>query len=112
MNNGFPVLTWITFLPIVGAVFLMALNRQRVQWIRWGALLVSLADFVLSLRLYTDFDPSTPALQFVEKIPWIPRWGVSYSVGVDGISLFLILLTTLLSSVAILSSWKAITEKV
>ena len=112
MNNGFPVLTWITFLPIVGAVFLMALNRQRVQWIRWGALLVSLADFVLSLRLYTDFDPSTPALQFVEKIPWIPRWGVSYSVGIDGISLFLILLTTLLSSVAILSSWKAITEKV
>ncbi|MBI3013995.1 MAG: NADH-quinone oxidoreductase subunit M [Candidatus Tectomicrobia bacterium] len=85
---------------------------MRVQWIRWGALLVSLLDFVLSLKLYTDFNPATPALQFVEKVPWIPRWGVSYSVGVDGISLFLILLTTLLSSVAILSSWKAITERV
>ena len=73
---------------------------------------MAVANFLLSLLLFFYFQSETAGMQFVENVPWIPSLGVSYHLGVDGISLFLVLLTTLLSAVAILSSWTAITERV
>jgi NADH-quinone oxidoreductase subunit M len=79
---------------------------------RWLALAVSLAVFVLSLGLWTGFDASDGGFQMVENLDWIPQYGISYHLGVDGISLLLVLLTTLLIPVVILASWTSISDKV
>ncbi|MEE8448892.1 MAG: Fe-S-binding domain-containing protein, partial [Thermodesulfobacteriota bacterium] len=79
---------------------------------KYFACVVSLADFLLSLIFYFRFDGSTANFQFVDKLPWIETFGISYFVGIDGISLFLILLTNLLSVLAIYSSFSAINRRV
>ena len=110
--GGFPLLSIIVFLPLVGALVILFLNQRRVEQIRVVALVTSLVVFVLSVPLFFNFDSSTHQLQWVEKKPWIPSYGISYFVGIDGISLLLVLLTTFTTVLAILSSWKAITERV
>ena len=110
--GGFPLLSIIVFLPLVGALVILFLNQKRVEQIRVVALVTSLVVFVLSVPLFFNFDSSTHQLQWVEKKPWIPHYGISYFVGIDGISLLLVLLTTFTTVLAILSSWKAITERV
>src|SRR5438132_4642790 len=99
------ILTIVTFMPAVGALLLLFYNREHVRSIRMFALIVTLVTFVFSLHLIAHFDSSNPDFQFALKIPWMPSFGIDYSMGVDGISLFLILLTTLLTPLSILASW-------
>lgn len=107
---GFPILSLITFLPTVGAVILYFVEDE--DRIRWIAFLTSVATFVISLALPFTFDETTAQMQFVEKASWIPPWGIMYHLGVDGLSLLLVLLTTFLAPLAFLSTWTDITDRV
>lgn len=98
-------LTLLIFLPLVGAVFILLVGRGRDGFCRQVGLLVSLMVFGLSVPLYTGFRADTHEMQFVENMVWIESLGVHYKVGIDGISLLLVLITTLLTSLAILASW-------
>jgi NADH-quinone oxidoreductase subunit M len=99
------ILTIITFLPAAGAVLLLFYRNEHIRSIRAFALIVTILTFVVSLHLIVHFDSSNPDFQFAVKIPWMPSYGIDYALGIDGISLFLILLTTLLSPLAVLASW-------
>src|SRR4051812_4449418 len=101
----FNILTIITFMPAAGAVLLLLYGRENVRAVRAIALVVTLLTFVFSLHLITHFDSSNPDFQFAVRVPWMPSYGISYSLGIDGISMFLILLATVLSPLAILASW-------
>ena len=102
------MLSILIFLPTVFALILMALPERSV---RKYAMVFSLLNFGFSLLLFARFQPGSAALQLVEKVPWIPTFGINYFVGIDGISFWLVLLTTLLLPVTVLGSWTAITEK-
>ena len=99
------ILTIVTFTPAVGALLLLFYNREHVRSIRAFALIITIVTFVFSLHLVAHFDSNNPDFQFGIKMPWIPAYGIDYSMGIDGISLFLIILATLLSPLAILASW-------
>jgi len=112
MNQvGFPLLTIITFLPLAGIPILLLMKREQEEAMKRVALGVSALTFVVSLALIVFFVPGAAGPQFVDRAPWVPQWGIQYFLGVDGISLWLVLLTTLLSPIAILSSWNAIHER-
>jgi NADH-quinone oxidoreductase subunit M len=102
------LLSLVLWLPMAGAVVLMLLPRKMEAEIKAGGLLVALSTFILSLTILGDFQERQPAFQLVESRDWIPEWGITYSIGVDGISLWLVLLTTLLTPVVLLSSWNSI----
>jgi NADH-quinone oxidoreductase subunit M len=108
--NG-PILSIVTFLPLAGAILLIFINKEKTSLLKSIALLLTLITFVISLALYFNFDPQTADPQFVEKGAWI-GYGINYHIGIDGISLFLIILTTFLIPIAILSSWKYITKRI
>jgi NADH-quinone oxidoreductase subunit M len=112
MGDSFPILTAVTFFPLVGIILILLLDRDQHHLIRVVALLTSLVTFLLSLVLYFRFHPGTGEMQFVESYSWIPSLGMGYRLGIDGISLFLVLLTTFLTPIAIWSTWSAITERV
>ncbi len=114
MTNAaqFPILSLVLFLPLVGALVLLFVPRRAEDAIRWIANLFGVAGFLVSVPLWFWYDPQNPQYQFVERLPWIPSIGAEYFLGVDGFSVLLILLTTLLGAIAILSSWTAITERV
>ncbi|MGA7914405.1 MAG: NADH-quinone oxidoreductase subunit M [Candidatus Acidiferrales bacterium] len=105
------LLSVITFLPLLGVPALLLLRSEDHIWIRRIALAVSLAEFAVSLFLLPGFDSGAPGFQFVEMHPWIGN-AIHYHLGVDGISLFLVLLTTFLTPLAILCSWQSIHEYV
>ncbi|MBI2605622.1 MAG: NADH-quinone oxidoreductase subunit M [Deltaproteobacteria bacterium] len=108
------LLTLIVFLPTVFAILLLPFSDQDEsgrKGLKIAALVSSLAVFALSLLLYTGFDSAAPGFQFNERHGWIPAFGITYWIGIDGISLFLILLTTFLTPIVILSSWNAIERK-
>ncbi len=100
------VLDGILLLPLLGAVLVLLRPPSESKWL---ALYVTLAEFLLSLGLWWTFQP-TAAMQFEVVRPWIPEWGISYRVGLDGISLFMVLLTTLTMPLAVLGSWTYITR--
>jgi NADH-quinone oxidoreductase subunit M len=106
-----PILSLVTFLPLAGGLLLVFVPRGRVRAARALALAVSGLTFLASLALFVHFDGGSAALQYVERVPWIGR-GLDYQVGVDGLSLFLVLLTTFLTPIALLSSWRAIDQRV
>jgi len=105
---GFPILTLTTFLPLLGAVLLLFVSREQERLLRHGALVTSLATFLVSLWIPFNYDQSTAAVQFAERASWIPSVGVTYFFGLDGISLWLVMLTTFLSPLAVLCSFQAI----
>jgi NADH-quinone oxidoreductase subunit M len=110
---NFPILSWIVFLPLFGAVILLFINHKYHSALKWTAFLITVADFALTLVLFIGFDGSRADMQFREgPITWIPSLGVTFSLGVDGISILLVLLTPFLSAIAIGSAWNAITDKV
>jgi NADH-quinone oxidoreductase subunit M len=112
MMNGAPgLLSLILLLPMAGAVAMLFLPKGSPALSRWVALAVSTGAFVLSLPLFAGFAPNA-SMQFVEDLPWIGSFGIRYHLGVDGISLFLVLLTTLLTPIVILSSWRDIGHRV
>ncbi len=102
----YPVLTVITFLPLVGGLILLFMRGERL--IRWTSLLTTVATLILALPLLTDFDKSTHHMQFVEIHPWIAAWGIEYAVGIDGISVLFVVLAALLSVLCVAVSWRAI----
>ena len=113
--SNFPVLSLLTFIPLIGAAFILAIrgekevvNRNARQVAMW----TSCAVFLLSLLLWANFDNSTAEFQFVEHHEWMPAFNISYHVGVDGISVLFVLLTTLLTPICILASWESIQERV
>ncbi|HWS15907.1 MAG TPA: NADH-quinone oxidoreductase subunit M [Candidatus Methylomirabilis sp.] len=106
------LLTVLIFFPLAGALLLFFLPKGNVRLIRNATLLVTLAEFVLSLPLVFAFDDSTAAMQFVRRAPWIPGYGIEYHVGVDGISLWLVMLTTFLMPIAVLSTYEAVEKHV
>jgi NADH-quinone oxidoreductase subunit M len=99
--------------PIVFGAILLAMGRdEQARTVRWLALIGSIISFLVTLPLYSRFDLTTPAMQFVEKTAWIDRFNVNYHLGVDGISLWFVLLTSFITVVVIISAWEAITERV
>lgn len=104
---SFPLLSLLVFLPAVGAAVIPFFSRRREGLIKGWALGVALMDLVLAGVVFFLFKPEVGAMQFVERAPWIPQVGVSYFVGVDGISLLLVGLTAFLSAVALAASWNA-----
>ena len=105
------ILSWVTFVPLGGALLVLLLGRTK-GLARILALAVALIDFVLSLHLYRHFDASEAGDQFVERAAWLADGRITYSMGLDGVSLFLVLLTTFLGPLVILSTWNAIRERV
>jgi NADH-quinone oxidoreductase subunit M len=102
-------------LPIVGALILLLIpnaDSRRDGVMRWAALAVSVLVFGLTLALWAGFDPASPEFQFVERRPWVPAFGIEYYVGIDGISLLLVVLTAFLTPIALLSSWEGVARKV
>jgi NADH-quinone oxidoreductase subunit M len=115
MNQaGFPILSLITFLPLLGVLYLATLRGDEAaiaRNARYAALWTSLVVLALGIYLWTAFVPTQTGFQFVEALPWLSGLNIEYRMGVDGISLFLILLTVFLTPIAILSSW-SITKRV
>ena len=108
-------LTIVTFFPILGVIVLLFINKDRKDLIRWLAVGTSLTTFILSLVMLSQFDPHNPELQLVVLAPWIEmgtKWSIEYHLGVDGLSIMLVLLTTFMTPIAIFSSWTAIEERV
>jgi NADH-quinone oxidoreductase subunit M len=109
----FPILTSLIVLPVAGAIALLLVPRGDSEGptARRVALIVSLLVFAETLLLWWRFDAASPEFQFVERHAWIPAFGISYAVGVDGISLLLLVLTGLLTPIAILASWESVKER-
>lgn len=99
--------------PIVFGVVLLALGRDdQARTVRWVALIGALASFLVTLPLYDGFRLGTASMQFVEKFPWIERFNVNYHLGVDGISLWFVLLTAFINVVVVIAGWEVITKRV
>src|SRR6266545_4783884 len=103
-----PILSVLIWLPIAAAVVLTFFPKNAYTAIKGWGLFWSTAIFVISLGLLRGWDDAHAGFQFVENIPWIPQWGINYGLGVDGISLWLVLLTTFLTPIIFLSAWNAI----
>jgi NADH-quinone oxidoreductase subunit M len=101
------------WLPIAVGVLLLALGRDdQARAVRWIALIGSIAGFLVTIPLATGFDRSTAAMQFVENMAWIDRFNVRYHLGVDGISVWFVLLTAFITVIVVMSAWEVITERV
>lgn len=108
---GFPILTASIFLPLIGAIFIwLFVNNDKL--VRWLALAVSVVTFFVTLPLATHFDTTTSHMQFEEFHPWIETFNINYQLGIDGISMPFILLTSMLTIVCIVSAWKCIESRV
>jgi len=114
MNYLLHPLVLVTFFPLVGVLILLFIHPEKKDALRWVALITSLITFGISLAVLAQFNPSNPDLQMVVDLPWIPvaGWQIHFNMGVDGLSILLVLLTTFLSLFSILSSWSAIQDKV
>jgi NADH-quinone oxidoreductase subunit M len=104
----------VTFFPLVGVLALLFIPSDKKSALRWTALLASLLTFGLSIWMLTQFDKANPDLQLGFTLPWIQvaGWNISFAMGVDGLSILLVLLTTFLSPISILSTWTAVEERV
>ena len=107
------LLSLAIWMPIIIGVGLLALGREsQVRIVRWIALIGSVASFLVTLPLYDGFQLGTSAMQFVEKSSWIQRFNVNYHLGVDGISLWLVLLTAFINVIVVIAGWEVITKRV
>lgn len=104
------LLTYLLLTPIIGGILVLFSKPGRAIQIRWFGFGVSLVAFVISLIAYAKFESNSAQFQFVHKVLWIKSLNISYHVGIDGISLLLVLLTTFLTSLTLLSTWKAINK--
>jgi NADH-quinone oxidoreductase subunit M len=114
--SGFPILSLLTFIPLAGALFILMIRDKDPAIVarnaRFVALWASGINFVLSTYLWFNFNSATAAFQFVEKANWMPVLGLTYHMGVDGISVLFVLLTTLLTPICVLASWRSIKDRV
>ena len=112
---SWPILSTVIFLPLLGAAFLFLIRGEAevvARNARYVALWSSLVTFGLSLLLWVYFDTTTWEFQFVEKLAWVPEHDIGYHLGIDGISIFFVILTTFLTPICVLSSWDAIKTRV
>ncbi len=113
--SSWPILSLVTFLPLVGALFCLIVNGPKEavdRNCRSVAIVTTTATFLISLLLWVRFDPTKAGFQFEEKIAWVPSLNIGYHAGIDGISLFFVLLSTLLTPICILASWESIKVRV
>ena len=112
-QTSFPWLSLAIFTPIVFGALVLAVGRDsNPQLARILSLIGAIAGFLVTLPLYTGFDPSTADMQFVERATWIADYGVSYYLGIDGISLWFVLLTAFITIIVVLAGWEVITSRV
>ncbi|MCK5011420.1 MAG: Fe-S-binding domain-containing protein, partial [Deltaproteobacteria bacterium] len=109
---GFDILSVIVFLPLAGVLLLIVINKENHNLLKGVTFLIALVNFIISLALYRDFDLTTHQFQFAVNVPWVSDYGMNYHLGIDGISLFLVLLTTFLTVISVVACWKDIKEKV
>src|SRR6266540_5542552 len=108
------MLSLVIFLPLIGALALLLIGNRdgaRDQFIRVATLAIALVTFAATLALWVGYRPGTTEFQFVERYAWIPFFGVEYYIGIDGISLLLLVLTGFLTPLALLSSWESVRTK-
>src|SRR3990172_12273116 len=110
MENN--LLVYILAVPMIGGLLILLISNTKENLIRYFGLGISLLAFVVSLILYFTFDANNPDFQFVFKSSWISNINVSFYVGIDGISLLLLLLTTFITPLTLISSWSGIQKKV
>ncbi|HHI76028.1 MAG TPA: NADH-quinone oxidoreductase subunit M [Gammaproteobacteria bacterium] len=108
MTADWPILSIVIWLPILGGALVLGSGDRAPNVSRWLALSVAILTFLLSIPLYTGFEVGTAQMQFVENSPWIPAFDVNYHLGVDGISMPLILLTTFVTILVIIAGWEVI----
>lgn len=110
----YPILSTLIFLPLLGTFIILFIKRSRENLIKRTALIFSIITFLLSIPLFTgnNFDRTTYKMQFVERHSWIPSWNITYYLGVDGISILFVLLSTLITISCVLVSWNSIKAKV
>ncbi|MFZ9347241.1 MAG: NADH-quinone oxidoreductase subunit M [Arenimonas sp.] len=111
MGIQLPLLSTLIWLPILGGLITFMLGDRRIGSAKVFALLVTIATFLLSIQLYAGLDQSTAAMQFGEQLPWLPGFNINYSLGVDGISVALILLTTFTTVLVLMGSWSSIENR-
>ena len=111
MFADLPLLSLVIWLPVLGGVAVLAFGNNP-GLVRWLALLFSIAAFLISIPLYTSFDVTTHEMQFVEMAPWIPVFNINYHLGVDGLSMPLIILTTFSTILVVIAAWEVIQYKV
>jgi NADH-quinone oxidoreductase subunit M len=114
MNFLFHPLVLVTFFPLLGVLVLLFINNEQKNALRWTAVITSLITFLISLWVLASFDPNQADLQMVINQPWIQvsSWNISFFMGIDGLSILLVLLTTFLTPISILSSWESVQERV
>ncbi|HEX9616920.1 MAG TPA: Fe-S-binding domain-containing protein, partial [Anaerolineales bacterium] len=107
MNFILHPLTLVTFFPLVGVIVLLFVNAEQKNLARWIALATSLITFGISIAVLAQFNPADAGLQMVINLPWIQvaGWNIGYHMGIDGLSILLVLLTTFLVPISILSTW-------
>jgi len=101
--NG--LLTIVTFLPLLGSLLLLLFPKKWAGWIKWTALGFTALNLIISIFIWTQFKTSVPGFQLIDKVPWVESVGITYFFGVDGMSMLMLFLTTLLSFVACLASF-------
>src|SRR3989338_3425061 len=99
------MLSWMTFIPLIGMVVILLLPRQQHALVRWVSVVATGIPLLLGVFLFLKFDRTTAAIQFVERAPWIAAFNIDYFMGVDGLSFPIVLLTVLLSFLCIFASW-------
>ncbi len=111
MSNPY-LLSVLIWLPIIGGALILGLGKARADVARWSALAVALLTLVASIGLLTGFDSANPGMQFVEQRAWIPSYDIYYNLGVDGMAVALILLTTLMTVLSLIGAWDSIHKRV
>ena len=114
MNFFLQPLTLLTFFPLLGVLVLFFIPSDRKDLLRWTTLITTLITFAISLLVLTMFNASNPDLQLEARYNWIQvaGWNIQYYLGIDGLSILLVLLTTFLTPISILSTWTSIEERV
>src|SRR5699024_2765757 len=106
-------LTLSIFVPIVAGLLVLLLGRDdRPDFTRWLALIGSVLGLLVTIPLYTGFNPDTADMQFVEKTPWIEVFSINYYLGIDGISLWFVLLTAFITIIVVIAGWQVITRRI
>jgi len=112
MFSDWPLLSLVIWIPVLGGiVVLVAGSYTNSATARIIALLFSIITFVLSIPLYTDFNTATAAMQFTELSPWITAFKINYHLGIDGISMPLIILTTFMTVIVVIAGWEVIQDR-
>ncbi|MBF0565928.1 MAG: NADH-quinone oxidoreductase subunit M [Nitrospirae bacterium] len=112
MRFDYPILSILIFLPVVSGILLIFVSRRFERAIKWFALTAATLTFLFSLPLFMNFDKGTSRMQFIERHAWIDDWGTSYFLGVDGISILMVLLSTLTGILCVSISWYSVKDKV